>query len=121
LSSTIETKAIAVIVGSGGVALTVKVLEGHFSERQIMDMNSRLMYVLAGDDDGPLVKKDVLTTIVKMIGKKSHWKIPNLYYLKTLNLISANNAEVCLNLKKLAPLLSIISLISGKRNIFIEI
>jgi hypothetical protein len=115
LNAAIETKALALIVSNSGVPLTIKVLEYHSSERLIMDMNARLMYVLASDDDEPLAKKDVLASIVKLMSNHSQWKIPNLFYLKTLNLIAAGDPSTIAPLKKLSPLLTIVSLLSGKR------
>lgn len=93
LSATIETKAITTIISNKGVSLTVKILENHNSDRPIMDINARLMYVLAGDDEGHLVKKDVLGLIVKFISKRPLWINSNLFYLKTLNLVTSSNPE----------------------------
>lgn len=36
-----------------------------------MGLNAQLMFVLAGDDSGPLVKKDVMGLIVKFMSRKS--------------------------------------------------
>lgn len=80
-----------------------------------MDLNGRLMYLLARDDQAPLVKTEVFSLIVKFMSKRSCWVKPNLFYLKTLNLIFSNDPKAIEKLKKLNPLLALVSLMSGKR------
>ena len=53
--------------------------------------------------------------IVKLLFKHTLWKNATLYYLKTLNLITYKDPEIIATLKKLNPLLPIVSVVSGKR------